>query len=309
MKPRKMIELLEDPTASLFLGAIPMGLSTIVNGTVGLFPKSQYPHTPNIALFLWGIELFFSMFSYFVVPMYSLFIHKNTIDKLSPYCMLPMVPLIVSSAAGTAIAEILDPDRAHIVLLFSYLFWGMGTVCYIYVPTYLVRLYLYGYPPKEMLITIFITVGLFGQSANAIMRMGHNSAKLFPITVPQVPYLGQACEVCGMVIGLPLDGFAAFFLIQSVGSIWYTFSRNETKFNLSWWGVIYPVGTFNLGMLSLADSLNSMAFRVFSSFIIISLATIWIYVFQKTIYGVWTGKIFVTPPPLPTTVRKYEQSP
>ncbi|PVU88807.1 hypothetical protein BB559_005382 [Furculomyces boomerangus] len=309
LKPSKFFELLNNPPASMFIGAVPMAFSTIVNGLIFLFPVSKYRYVPNVALVLWSIDVFLALFSYLVVPMYSLLIHKNSIKTISSIWLLPMVPPIVSSGAGAAVAGVLNPDTAHVVIIISYILWGMGVVAFLKVPTYLYRLYAHGYPPKEIMIAAFLPVGLFGQSGNAIMSVGNVSAKIFPKTIPQIQYFGEACEVCTMILGLLLVGFALFFLIQSIAATWFIFSKEGAKFNVSWWAITFPLGTFNQGIYSLAISLDSMAFRVFGSCFTIVLSIIWIYIFAKTFCGVWTGTLFIIPPPpIPTINEGSKQS-
>ena len=59
--PAAFRRLFEHPVQSLFIGAIPMGFATIVNGIFLLWPLS--PETILVAHYLWWVDVVLSLFS------------------------------------------------------------------------------------------------------------------------------------------------------------------------------------------------------------------------------------------------------
>jgi len=93
-------KMLHHPVQSMFIGAIPMGFATIVNGFI-LFYGNTYVH---LAYYLWWIDALLAIISGFLVPFYMFTSHDHSLDKMTAVWLLPIVPSEVTAASGGIVA-------------------------------------------------------------------------------------------------------------------------------------------------------------------------------------------------------------
>ncbi|OLY77572.1 Sulfite efflux pump SSU1 [Smittium mucronatum] len=291
--------LLCHPGQSMFIGTMPMGLATIVNSVVFMFPKEQYHWAPNLAFVLYFIDVAFMLFSVLVVPFFKLAIQKHSMETMYTTWLLPIVPAVVTAATGSVVASVLEYERAKLVLILSYLIWGLGfplSMCII--AFYYSKTVIYKLPPPELLISVFLPLGPLGQGSFGILNMGITSTKLFNATgkefVP-VDMISKVAEAGGTLMGLVIWGFGIFWLSMAVACVIYGLAHNEVKFNIGWWGLTFPLGVFISSTNTLATLLQNRGFKIFGAVLTISLTILWFYCMFFTLRGIYTTKMFVAP--------------
>eukprot|EP00953_Heterococcus_sp_UTEX-ZZ885_P026555 14332-Heterococcus_DN1.PRE.1 len=133
--PRSLLIMLRHPAQCLFLGTFPMGMATIINGTVYLaMPRLQHSAgswLPQFLAALWWTDALLSLLACVGIPLLMFNIHSLSLEEMNAAWLLPFVPPIVAAASGGVVATILASQHAYAVLLVSWMLWGTST-CYIH---------------------------------------------------------------------------------------------------------------------------------------------------------------------------------
>ncbi|OLY77654.1 Sulfite efflux pump SSU1 [Smittium mucronatum] len=291
--------MLSHPGQSMFVGTIPMGLATILNSVVFMFPKENHPWAPNLAFVLYFIDVALMLFSCLVVPFYKLTIHKHTFETMYSTWLLPVVPAVVTAASGSVVAQILDVERAKLVLLLSYIIWGLGIpLSFCIIAFYYSKTVITTIPPPELLISMFLPLGPLGQGSFGIVNLGivakgffsKNNEEFVPVEL-----IGQVAEAGGALVGLVIWGFGIFWFAMAISCVIYGLMHNEVKFNIGWWGLTFPIGVFTSSTNTFANLLQNDGFKVLGAVLTISLTCLWLFCMVKTIQGAYTTKMFVAP--------------
>ncbi|GAA5919363.1 hypothetical protein JCM6882_000244, partial [Rhodosporidiobolus microsporus] len=137
---------------------------------------------------------------------------------------------------------------------------------------------------------------------------GRVAVKLFPLisseTVkPELQILGPAMYGAAVVTGLLLWGLGIWFAFLAVVSITTQLSRARRNpgegrlavFNMGWWAFTFPLGSLTLLTFSLAETFDSMFFKVCSAIFTFSVLLLWIVVFLPTAIGFFRGTLFAAP--------------
>jgi C4-dicarboxylate transporter/malic acid transport protein len=286
--------MLKHPSQSLFIGAIPMGLTTLSSfAIVGL--TEHFDWAIELAFVLWIIDLFLTMFSCIIVPYYFFVHHSHSIETMNGTWLLPIVPAIVTAAAGGLLANhIQGEQRALVVLLISYVLMGMGLIlAMMIVGIYFYRLSVHKLPAKEVIFSSFIPLGPLGQGSYGMIQIGSASQRLFGDKF--ITGLGSTAYGMGFLVALLLWGCGVWFLIVAIFSVMITVKKHGIPFNMGWWGLAFPFGAFIAATLSISIVLESIFFQVLSTIFICMLVVIWLVIVLKTLPGAWSGEMFYAP--------------
>ncbi|KAJ1942617.1 Plasma membrane sulfite pump involved in sulfite metabolism, partial [Linderina pennispora] len=141
------------PQASMPLGAIPMGLCTIINSLISMLKPYHPPWIPTLVLVLWCIDVVLSLLSCLSVPFLLTSHQKQSLKTMNATWILPVVPPVVAAASGALVASIHSGWTANTIVLVSYVMWAMGVGTAMMLMTiYLLRLALYKLPAKEAIV-------------------------------------------------------------------------------------------------------------------------------------------------------------
>ena len=149
-----MIVLLH-PVQSMFLGAIPMGLATLINGLV-LF---GVPHWGEgmlaLAHGLWWLDVALALGVALLVPYLMFTRQDHALEKLTAVWLLPIVAPEVAAAAAGVLAPHLEPQAARLMLVTGYLLWGVSlSLAFSLITLVLLRLALHKLPGSEFAGTV-----------------------------------------------------------------------------------------------------------------------------------------------------------
>ncbi len=193
--------------------------------------------------------------------------HKTPLNKITATLLLPVVPVVVASASGGIIAEVL-PDVDHVVttLVVSYVLWGLGqTFSFLIMCTYFLRLQLHDLPPREAIVSVLLPIGPLGQGGFGILQLGRVWLAMLPKygTVGSLgaggANVGEIFYAVGILAALCMWGSALGWL--SFALITFASIKNF-PFNIRWWGFTFPLGVCTACTGLLAKELQSPFFKV-----------------------------------------------
>jgi tellurite resistance protein TehA-like permease len=111
---------------SMFLGAIPMGLATIINGLlvfgVPFFGKSAV----SVGHALWWADAAMSVGSGLLVPFLMFTIQHHSLERMTAVWLLPIVAAEVAAASGALLVPHLSAWEASTVLIICYALWAFS---------------------------------------------------------------------------------------------------------------------------------------------------------------------------------------
>ncbi|KAG2230721.1 voltage-dependent anion channel [Thamnidium elegans] len=284
--------MMKHSAQSLFIGTLPMGLTTITNFTI-LAISGKYEWGMNLAFVLWCIQFVFTMFSCIAVPFYIIVHHNHQLESMNGTWLLPIVPAVVTGASGGLLANHIDEHRGFIVLIISYITMGMGLCLALsIISIYFYRLAVHNLPPKEVIISSFLPLGPLGQGAFGMIQLGSASQRL--LGDKYIMGLGNTAYGVGFLASLILWGYGVWYLCVAVFSVGITV-KQRIPFNMGWWGLTFPLGVFTSATVAIGGVLDSMFFLVLGAILTCILVVIWLSVMAKTLQGVFSGEMFYAP--------------
>ncbi|KAJ2843318.1 Plasma membrane sulfite pump involved in sulfite metabolism [Coemansia erecta] len=92
-------------------------------------------------------------------------------------------------------------------------------------------------------------------------------------------------------MGLLIWSLAIWWFFHASYSIVYTRIHGKVPFNLGWWALIFPIGTFASSSSALWTISRYTAFRVLGTILSSLVLAMWILVMGNTIRYAWTGEL------------------
>ncbi|KAJ7116509.1 voltage-dependent anion channel [Mycena epipterygia] len=264
--------MLQDPTQSLFIGALPVGAATLIN--IGLVAHQSYSFA--------GLG--------FCTPC-GMTKHQHSLEQISALWLLPMVTLIVASATGSLLATSLVafPTCASLTTAVSFILLLMGlSLALMIITVYLMRLSIHGPLDADLILSSFIILGPLGQGGFSMLVNSQNLTALHLGASLSVEVIQSVC-------------FCVAWLLWSMGLIWLciafcslysVLSRQSVPFSVAYWGTIFPNGVFALLTVELGSLFNSPALNYLGVVFSVLVFTLWIFIFVKTVPAVWNTSAF-----------------
>jgi C4-dicarboxylate transporter/malic acid transport protein len=278
---------------SMFLGAIPMGLATIVNGFATMGPAVFGNTALSVAQVLWWIDAVLAVACGVAVPVAMTTVQEHSLEKMSPLWLLPIVPAEVSAASAGLLAQHLPAASQHVFLTLGVVLWAFSVPAALGLLAVLfMRFVLSGMPPRELGVSGWLALGPLGTGALGAVLLG-NAANGAMVGTALAP-LSTAFQGCGLVCGLALWSYGVWWWILAIaGTLGHL--RKELPFNLGWWGFTFPLGVFTAGTYAIANTIESTSFRIIAFVLTALLATLWAMVAWKTAQAGMSGQLFATP--------------
>ncbi len=285
--PREAARIFTHPVMPMFLGAIPMGLATIINGTV------LYGHSAQTALLLWYVDAALSVAIGLAVPFAMVIRQAHKLEQMTAVWLLPIVAAEVAAASGAQIAPHLPGPVAFNLLLGGYALWAFSMPLALSVLVILfLRLVLHKLPHQDMAVSGWLAVGPLGTGALALLLLGHDApAILAPLGMADI---GVAAHGLGLIGGLMLWAYGAWWLIMAAGMT-LTYLPRRLPFNMGWWGFTFPLGVFTASTFALGAQTGLGIFTWLAVAQTGALGVLWLMVSLRTLYGALSGKLFHAP--------------
>lgn len=283
-----------NPQMTHFYGAAPMALMTVGSGAL-LVGKDLIGEriAVDLAWVLWTAGTAGGLFTAATIP-FLMFTQMNVEpDAAFGGWLMPVVPPMVSAAAGALLLPHMAPGTGRATMLYGcYAMFGLSLIAALIIITMIwSRLALYGTSGTARVPTLWIVLGPLGQGITAAGLLGANAALAAP------PELASALNVFAVLFGVPVWGFAVLWIVLATELTVRTLRRGM-PFALTWWSLTFPVGTFVTGTTQLANHTGLPAFRVAAGLAYFALLGTWGLVAVQTARGSVGGSLFT---PAPTT--------
>jgi C4-dicarboxylate transporter/malic acid transport protein len=279
---------------SMFIGAIPMGLATILNGAL-VFALPRFGHgVVSVVEALWWLDVAMAIACGVGIPYLMFTRQEHTIDGMTAVWLLPVVAAEVAAVTGGLLApHLADPARQFVVLTTSYALWAYSVpVAFSILALLILRMALHKLPPASVAASSWLALGPIGTGALGMLVMGADAPAIF--AAHSLTQIGAVANGVGVLGGVLLWGFGVWWLLLAI-LITIRYFRTGVPFNLGWWGYTFPLGVFTLATLRLSTTLHLGVFGVFGTVLAAALAAMWAIVMARTLDGGWKGHLFVSP--------------
>ena len=291
--PQEAKQIFSHPSMSLFLGAIPMALATIINGCLKFGIEFNADVFIQVAQMLWYVDVLLAVGIAWVVPICMYSVQKHALKDMSALWLLPIVACEVAASSGGLLLHHIAMGQQAVGILFgSYTLLGMSILPAFAILTILMlRLALHQLLPKELAISCWLALGPIGTGALALLVLGAEAPQVLATLALQD--LGVFFYHTGIFGSLILLGFGLWWWgIAVLNTLKHI---KDLPFNLGWWGLTFPFGVFTLAFFNLAHQthfvgLSHVAFG-FASILIM----LWMLVMSKTMQGFYQGHLFFSP--------------
>ena len=279
---------------SMFIGTIPMGLATVLNGALAFALPRFGADVTTIVEALWWIDVAMAVACGVGIPFLMFTRQDHSIDSMTAVWLLPVVAAEVAANTGGLLApHLADPARAFGVLAVSYALWAYSVpVAFGILALLILRMALHKLPPVGMAASSWLALGPIGTGALAMLVIGGDAPAVFGAHA--LDALGTLMQGAGVLAALLLWGFGLWWLLLAC-LITARHFRSGVPFNLGWWGYTFPLGVYTLASLRLGAVLHLGALTVFGCVLAAGLALMWLVVMARTLEGGWRGHLFVSP--------------
>lgn len=293
LHPDTVAPMLAHPVQSMFLGAIPMGLATLINGLV-LYGGPRWGETAHaVAHGLWWLDVALALGAALLVPYLMFTRQEHALEKLTAVWLLPIVAPEVAAASAGVIAPHLDAADARLLLVMGYLLWGLSmALAFSLITLVLLRLALHKLPDTDFAATSWLPLGPLATGCLGLLALGRAA----PAALAGSPLQGVAelLPAIGLVGGLVLWGAGLWWLVTAC-LFTRRYIRQRMAFNLGWWGFTFPLGVFALATFELQRQTGLALFAGVGALLALQLATVWVLVMRRTLAGIWHGELFRAP--------------
>ena len=283
------IKLFSHPVQSMFLGAIPMGLVTIING----FLNFAAPKMVNFAMYLWWIDVLICFVVGLMVPFYMFTHHAHSIEDMTAVWLLPIVPAEVAAASAGFLAQHLSPALARNVIVIGYALWAFSVpLAFGILVILFLRLAWHKLPHRDMAVSTWLTLGPIGTGSMGLLLLGNDAPRAF--TGTKLLIYAKTAYAFGPIGGLVIWGFGFWWLMMAI-LLTIRYVKEGLPFNMGWWGFTFPLGVYTASTIILYNLTGIGFFRIAGAVFVIMLATFWTIVTSKTLHGMWHGYLFKAP--------------
>jgi tellurite resistance protein TehA-like permease len=202
--------------------------------------------------------------------------------------LMPVVPPMVSAAAGAGLIRYLPAGQNRLALLVPcYALFGISPFMSLNVIAPLwYRLTSHGVPAARLVPTLWIVLGSLGQSITASGLVAHAAHGAVSGDY------ARAADAMRILYGVPTWGFAIGWLLIAAAITLRTFRRG-LPFSLTWWSFTFPVGTVVTGTSVLATHTHAAFLTDASVGLYALLFFAWAAVIARTAHASYRASLFL----------------
>jgi C4-dicarboxylate transporter/malic acid transport protein len=283
-----------NPQMAHFYGAAPMALLTVGSGAL-LVGRDLIGLRLAVDLdwVLWTAGTVGGLFTALTIP-YLMFTQLNVApDAAFGGWLMPVVPPMVSAAAGALLIPHMQPGTGRTTMLYgSYAMFGLSLIAALIIISMIwSRLAHYGTSGTARVPTLWIVLGPLGQGMTAAGLLGTNAAMALPADLTG---LADGMAIFSILFGVPVWGFCVLWIALATALTVRTLRRGM-PFALTWWSLTFPVGTFVTGTTQLAIHTDLPAFTIAAVLAYAGLLGTWGLVAVRTARGSRAGSLFQPP--------------
>ncbi|MDQ1700808.1 MAG: hypothetical protein QOF57_60 [Frankiaceae bacterium] len=278
-----------DPVMSQFYGAPAMALLTVGAGTQ-LVGEGVLGRGLALAVFgtLWVAGTALGLATSLWVPFRMITAHDHDTAVALPAWLMPIVPPMVSASTGALLLAHVPAGQARLTMLLGLygllgmsLVIGLLTLAMVYG-----RLVHSGPPPVQAAPTVWITLGMVGQSITAANLLGTQAR----IVVDARTAFGL--HVAGVAYGAVMAGFAVL-LVSLATALTVHAARRGLRFSLAWWSFTFPVGTLVTGLSDWGTAAGARPVQDLATALFGVLLLAWLTVATRTARATKSGSVFL----------------
>lgn len=288
MRHRRLaVSYANHPVMAQFYGAPAMALLTVGAGTLLLGPAVLGDAAAvRLGGALWVAGTGLGLAVAVAIP-YRMITRSGGGAAAVPAWMMPVVPPMVSAATGALLLDHLGPGQVGETLLMAcYAMFGLSLlVGFVTVTMIYSRLMSDGLPEVQAVPTVWIVLGVIGQSITAANLLAAHASSV--ITDPSVV---AVLHGFGIVYGLVMGGFGAFVFCVAAALTVHA-ARRGLSFTLTWWSFTFPVGTCVTGASALGAATGAVVFSALAVLLYAGLLAAWGTVATHTVRGVASGRL------------------
>ncbi|MCW2674693.1 MAG: hypothetical protein JWP14_3282 [Frankiales bacterium] len=278
-----------DPVMSQFYGAPAMALLTVGAGTQ-LVGHVILGRGLALAVFctLWVLGTALGLATSVWLPFRMITAHDHRSVVPLPAWLMPIVPPMVSASTGALLLAHVPPGQARLTFLLGlYALFGISLVLGLLTLSLVYgRLVSAGPLPVQAAPTIWITLGMVGQSITAANLLGTQAG----VVVDQRTAFGL--HVLGIAYGAAMTGFAVL-LVGLATALTVHAGRRGLRFSLTWWSFTFPLGTLVTGLSALSTATGAKPVEGLATTMFGILFLVWLTVATHTARAARSGSIFL----------------
>jgi C4-dicarboxylate transporter/malic acid transport protein len=280
---------------SMFFGAIPMGLATIVNGFIVFGIPLWGPAAVGIAQGLLWIDIAMAIACGLLIPFLMFTRQEHSLEKMTAIWLLPIVAAEVAAAsAAQLVPHLADPQAALGLLVTGYALWAFSVpLAMSILVILLLRLILHKLPSRDMAASGWLALGPIGTGALGLLLLGADGPQVF--AAAGIAGVGEAARAIGIIGGIMMWGYGAWWLLLAVLTTVRYLRRDGIPFNIGWWGFIFPLGVYAVATLALARQTHLGFLLAIGGVLVLCLVALWVVVAMRTVQGAWRRTLFVSP--------------
>lgn len=287
---------LHDPVMVQFYGAPPMALLTVGAGTM-LLGEDLIGTGAATTVFavLWSAGTVLGLITSVAVPYSMITRPADGQTRPLPAWLMPVVPPMVSASTGALLLPHIAEGQWRLTMLGAcYAMFGLSLLIGIMTMTLIYgQLLGGGAPPVQAAPTVWITLGLIGQSITAANLLGTDAALVFvgpDSAVGPDNAVATGLEIFGIVYGFIMGGLGFLMFCLALALTVHS-SRRGLSFSLTWWSFTFPVGTCVTGAAALAAATGSTALVGLAALLYLLLLAAWVTVATRTAHGSLRGEL------------------
>ncbi|KAI1786160.1 voltage-dependent anion channel-domain-containing protein [Ganoderma leucocontextum] len=307
MFPKIWLSMIHHPTQSLFLATYPMSVSTLVNLAVDLlyvqggFGGAGFLYTLWV---LWWLDVFLSALSAYGVVHLMFTRQKHTLESITATWLLPITPLVTSSATGGILAAPLlqlSPSKSLVTLVVATVLVIMGlALTFMILTLYFLHLVVHGIPRSGGVVSVYIPLGPLGQGGYSILLLGSGYNAILPLrsgssTVLRSETVGQIISVAALAVALVLWAVGTLWLLYGLMATADVLSHDHVHFKQAFWSLLFPNGVYANLTIELYQATEGAFFRVWGTIYAGATLLVWVWVFVRTCTLVYNGAMFRAP--------------
>ncbi|MCB8875088.1 TDT family transporter [Acidisoma silvae] len=280
---------------SMFFGAIPMGLATIINGFLAFGLPWFGSAAVGIATGLWWIDAAMAVVCGIAIPFLMITRHEHSLDKMTAVWLLPIVAAEVAAAsAGQLLPHLAGGQMELTILALGYALWAFSVPLALSLLVILfLRLVLHKLPHRDMAASGCLALGPIGTGALSLLLLGAAAPHAFATI--GLADIGHVAKGIGIVGGLAFWGYGVWWFLLAVLTTARYLRQDGMPFNLGWWGFTFPLGVYSLATLALAHQTGLVFFSVIGCGLVLMLVALWALIAARTAMGAVQRKLFVSP--------------
>ncbi|KAJ5923438.1 C4-dicarboxylate transporter/malic acid transport protein [Penicillium verhagenii] len=228
---------------------------------------------------------------------------KHPASSVSPPAVLLPFIAIITSAAGAGVISRqshVSPRLQVPAIIVAYLQLGLGlAVAASYAVLVMFQHFNQVHSVAEKVFQDMILCGPFGQGAFALQVLGEAVQESFGAYHRGTFLTAKAADTIGVTsqfLGLLTWGYGVFWWCFAILSMCHTLGAQprggrKPPFSLAAWSIIFPWGVFTNAAVELGKIMDSPAFAVVSTGLLLIMLVMWIVNQVLTLRGILTGRI------------------